>query len=407
MGKHTFFSGHPILSQIINLIPKQVVDRAAQSHEADRYYKKFKTWDHLVTLLFGSFSHSNSIREMITGLQASQNQLSHFKLAHTPRRSTFADANSKRPAAVFAQIYQKLADRLLPDSPDSRGDNKPLYIVDSTTISLFSDIMKNAGRPGADGRRKGGAKAHSVIREDHLCIEFMHITEASKHDSPFLKDVPLPNGSYVCFDRGYNNYSLFKEWTCDSGSKTINYVTRLRENAHILSQTEREVDDEQRKAGIEADKKVVLGHPGNTNTQALAGRIVYFRDPETGQLYKYLTNIEHLKASQIADIYRRRWQIELVFKRIKQAYPLRYFYGESVNAICIQIWAVMICDLLVQCIMRGRQKKWSYSNLRAMIRIHLLSYVNLTKFLESPEKAIVSAARERSAEINLFTVPGG
>lgn len=98
MSKHTFFSGQPILSQVINLIPKPLVSQVARSYQSDRYYKKFKTWDHLVTLLFGCFSHSNSIREMITGLQASQNRLSHLKLDHTPRRSTFADANSKRPA---------------------------------------------------------------------------------------------------------------------------------------------------------------------------------------------------------------------------------------------------------------------------------------------------------------------
>lgn len=406
MGKHTFFSGQPILSQVIKLIPKSVVDRVAKTHEADRYYKKFKTWDHLVTLLFGCFSHCNSIREMITGLQASQNRLLHLHLDHTPRRSTFADANSKRPAAVFAEIYKKLTDRLLPGSPDSRSGKTNLYIVDSTTISLFSDIMKNAGRTGADGRRKGGAKAHSVIREDHLCIEFMHITPAANHDSPFLKQVSFPAGSYVCFDRGYNNYTLFNQWTSDT-NHTIYYVTRLREDAYILSQTDLEVDSEQQKAGIESDTKVILGNPGNAKTQPLPGRIVRFRDAKSGRLFQYLTNIEHLTASQIADIYRRRWQIELVFKRIKQAYPLRYFYGESVNAISIQIWAVMICDLLIQSIMRGRQKKWSYSNLRAMIRIHLLSYVNLSKFLESPEIALVSASKEHPAELNLFTDPGG
>lgn len=406
MGKHTFFSGQPILSQIIKLIPKQLVDHAAQDYDADRYYKKFKTWDHLVTLMFGCFSHCNSIREMITGLQASQNRISHLNLNYTPRRSTFADANAQRPAAVFEQIYKKLAERLLPISPDSRSGKKPLYIVDSTTISLFSDIMKNAGRPGADGRRKGGAKAHSVIREDHLCIELMRITEAAKHDSPFLKWVSLPAGSYISFDQGYNNYSLFDKWTNDPEHQ-LYYVTRLRKNAHIVSQTDLEVNDKQVKEGILSDQKVVLGHPGNAKTKQLSARVVTYKDAKSGRIFKFLTNIEHLKAEQIADIYRRRWQIELVFKRIKQAYPLRYFYGESINAINIQIWAVMICDLLVQSIIRGRKKKWSYSNLRAMIRIHLLSYVNLVEFLKSPEKAIVSAAKKHPAQAQLFPDPGG
>lgn len=406
MSKHTFFSGQPILSQIIKLIPKSIVSDAAQTFDADRYYKKFKTWDHLVTLMFGCYSNCNSIREMITGLQASQNRLSHLNLNYTPRRSTFADANAKRPAAVFEHIYKKLAQRLLPRSPDSRSGNEPLYIVDSTTISLFSDIMKNAGRPGADGRRKGGAKAHSLIREDHLCIEFMRITEAAKHDSPFLKWVSLPSGSYISFDQGYNNYSLFDKWTNDPEHK-IYYVTRLRKNAYIASQTDLEVNDEQVREGILSDQKVVLGNPRNAKTKQLSARVVTYKDDKSGRIFKFLTNIEHLKADHIADIYRRRWQVETVFKRIKQAYPLRYFYGESINAINIQIWAVMICDLLVQSIKRGGKKKWSYSNLRAMIRIHLLSYVDLIEFLRSPEKSLVSAAKKHKTQTQLFPDPGG
>lgn len=406
MSKHTFFSGQPILSQLIKFIPKPTVDQAANAYQADRYYKKFKTWDHLVTLLFGCLSNCNSIREVVTGLQASQNRLLHLNLNYTPRRSTFADANAKRPAAVFEQIYRKLVARLLPRLPDSRAGNTPFYIVDSTTISLFSDIMSNAGRPGADGRRKGGAKAHSVIREDHLSIEFMQITPASKHDSPFLKELHLPAGSYVCFDKGYNNYTLFEQWTTNVDHR-IYYVTRLRENAHIVSQSELEVSPEQQKAGIVSDCNVVLGNPANRNTQALPGRIVTFKDPKSGRVFRYLTNINHLKAIQIADMYRRRWQIELVFKRIKQAYPLRYFYGESINAICIQIWAVMICDLLVQTISRTRKKKWSYSNIRAMIRIHLLSYVNLYAFLQSPEQALISAVKTQPSSLSLFPDPPG
>jgi len=405
MGKHTFFSGQPILSQIINLIPKSIVDRVAQQYQADRYYKKFKTWDHLVTMLFGCFSHCNSIREMITGLQASQNRLYHLKLVHTPRRSTFADANTKRDAAVFADIYSKLTRHLLPRFPDSRSCAPNLYIVDSTTISLFSDIMNNAGRPGSNGRRKGGAKAHSVVREDHLCIEFMRISPAASHDSPFLRDLSVPAGSYICFDRGYNNYTLFHKWTT-STTHPIYFVTRLRDNAYILNQTDLQVSPDQHKAGVVSDQKVVLGNPNNSKTQLLSARIVRFKDTKTAKIFEFLTNIDHLTGSQIADIYRRRWQIELVFKRIKQAYPLRYFYGESINAIRIQIWAVMICDLLIQTITRGQKKKWSYSNLRAMVRIHLLSYVSLWEFLKSPEKALLQATPIHQNQRNLFTDRG-
>jgi IS4 transposase len=108
-------------------------------------------------------------------------------------------------------------------------------------------------------------------------------------------------------------------------------------------------------------------------------------------------------ALKIASIYKKRWQIELLFKRIKQAYPLKYFLGDSENAIKIQIWCSLLADLLVKIVKDKGRKKWSYANIASMIRLHLMSYVNLFKFLNDPEKALINYSDQNSSQLMLYT----
>jgi len=118
----------------------------------------------------------------------------------------------------------------------------------------------------------------------------------------------------------------------------------------------------------------------------LKSRLVTFYDKSTERVFEFLTNNFELLPEQIANIYKKRWQIELVFKRIKQNYPLKYFLGDNENAIKIQIWCVFIADLIVKLVHCLTQRKWAYSNLRTIIRLHLMSYINLWKFLNNPDK---------------------
>lgn len=157
MNKSTHFSGHPIIKQLLNLIPSRIIGRTADSFGSDRYYKTCKTREHLVSMLYASLSGVSSLRELSTVMLACEGKLSHLNLENFPKRSTLSDANAKRSSEVFATIYYSLLDRyarVLSDSSTLRLPVKHLKIVDSSTISLFSDILKGVGRNPINGKKK-------------------------------------------------------------------------------------------------------------------------------------------------------------------------------------------------------------------------------------------------------------
>lgn len=374
-----------------------MVSRLTRKHQADYYCKRFYSWDHLITMLFATFSQCQSLREVTTGMLAAQGKLLHLGLAHTPRRSTLSDANKRRPEKFFSELYHGLAAHYLKRSPDSRNG---IYIVDSTTISLFSDVLANAGRPGKDGRRKGGVKAHTIIRSEHNQAEFVRLTAAARHDTPFLRELKLPKGSIICFDKGYVDYELFARWT--TPQVNIGFVSRLKKNAIVEVLEQLPLTQADKTAGVISDQRVKFGHTCHSQVSRFEGRLIHFTDPKTGKELAFISNLADHNAHQIAQIYRQRWQIELVFKRIKGAYPLRYFLGETPNAIKIQIWCALIADLLIGLLQRNYKKKWSYANLRAMIRLHCFSYVELNAFLINPVKALLATKEQNYGELTLF-----
>jgi hypothetical protein len=169
MNKSTIFSGQPIFSQLLSLIPTHLIEGLAKKHNADSYCKKFDTRHHLVTMLFSVINQCTSIREVVTGLQVTGGKKGHFKMIHDVKRSTLSDANRRRPEAFFGDLFHELY-RLHYGYPDSRKIKsrapyeKRLFIIDSTTSKLFHDILKGLGKIPSNGKRKGGLKAHVMIK---------------------------------------------------------------------------------------------------------------------------------------------------------------------------------------------------------------------------------------------------
>ncbi len=148
MNKSTFFSRQPIFTQLLKFISKDSVFRIAQQFAADRYSKRFSTYEHLVTLLYSIFNNCNSLREVATGMLASEQRLNHLGIRYHPRRSTISDANNRRQADVFAEIYYNLYNQYASFLSDSRKNSKEskLYIFDATTISLFQEVLRTSGK---------------------------------------------------------------------------------------------------------------------------------------------------------------------------------------------------------------------------------------------------------------------
>jgi hypothetical protein len=380
MNKSTFFSGQPIFTQLLQLIPKTAVISIAREQRADRYAKRFNTYEHLVTMLYSIFNHCNSLREVTTGMLATEQRLQHLGIRYHPRRSTLADANIRRSSDVFAQIYYSLFSRYANFLSDSRKNSKAskLFIFDTTTISLFHEVLRTSGQ-NPQGKRKGGIKVHSLIRSDQDVPMMIRFSAAAANDSQFLKEVYLPKGSLLVFDRGYHDFTAFNRFS-DSG---VTWITRRHRLFAFEVLEHLTLKNEE---GIVSDRIIKLGHRSSVKVGA---RLIKYRSPESDEEYEFVTNNFKMKASTIATLYRKRWQIEVLFKRMKQNYPLRYFLGDSENAIKIQIWCSLIADLLLKIIKKAAASRWSFSNLAAMIRLHLMTYINLAAFLKSPEKALM------------------
>lgn len=385
MNKSNHFSGQPTFNQLIKLIPKDLVSSSVKVHQSDRYYKKFTTWHHLVTMLFACFGNCTSLREVVTGMRALEGRLSSSGIKHLPARSTFSEANERRNCQVFEDIYIALKQYWDRAFPDSRKSFENHFIIDSTVITLFQEIFKGSGSSYSDGRRKGGLKVHMAvpIYQQSPCV--VHIGEGADNDMIFHRYLTLPSESTVIMDRGYRNYSQFNLWT----QLKIRWITRMHESAHYDIQTHRRINSYQRMQGVKQDLDITLGFP-QKKTERVMARLVDYCDPLTKKHLRFLTNDFTSQPFTITQLYAKRWNIELLFKRLKQNMPLQYFLGDNKNAIQIQIWCALIADLLINVLRRQVKKKWAFSNIVSLIRLHLFNYLDLISFLENPETSTIN-----------------
>lgn len=404
MGKTKHFTGQPIFNQLLSLIPRSMVNRLVRRYDGDRYCKKFKCYDHLVTMLYSSLHQCSSLRELITGMQACSDRLKHLGLTHTPRRTTLADANSRRPVGFFESLYHEVYQLHYGSLPDSlRGKSKldRLFIIDSTTISLFSTVLAGAGSFGLNGKKKGGIKAHVLLRAKDNVPGFVRLTESKQNDRKFLPFVQLPAGSIVVMDRGYNNYKNLSDWT----KQKVTWITRPDARAVFKIIEKKPVSEKDKEAGVIEDNIIELGNPRTAKLNAIQKvRLVIFFDKENQKQYEFITDNFKFTPLTVADLYKRRWQIETLFKRLKQNFNLYDFLGDNENAIRIQVWCTLIADLLIKIVKDrvAKKRNWSMANLTGLIRLHLSTYIHLASFLENPEKSLLGYHDPIEEQLKLF-----
>jgi hypothetical protein len=396
MSKSTFFTGQPILNQLLNLIDRRTVRSLARTGKHDRYYKHFDTYTHLVTMLYCALNKCSSSREVVSGMKACHHKLRHIGISKAPGKSTLCDANMKRSFGVFERIYECLYKRhkqLLPDSRLKIASN--LFIADSSTITLFQQILKAPSPGKMNGKRKGGIKVHTLINAADDVPVKISFTAASANDMTFLQEISLEKGSFIVFDKGYVDYSQYQRLS----NEGVFFVTRQKKDASYIVTGSNPVSQQSRETGVQDDKMIILGTRTHRNKVRLKTRMITFFDKEKERTFHFLTNNFSLPPEVIADLYKKRWLIEILFKRIKQNFPLKYFLGDNENAIKIQIWCVFIADLLIKIIQTQLKRKWAFSNLSSIIRLHLMSYISLFDFLNNPEKLTTIHAQSHQLKL--------
>jgi hypothetical protein len=401
MDKAKKFSGQPILSQILSCIPKSLIEEIAAKHRANYYYKALPLRAHLTSLLYGVFGYCNGLREICVGMLACEGKLNHLGLKKSPARSTLSDANRDRKYLIFEKIYFSLLKKYASFISDSRLRGlsiRNLRIIDSTTIRLFSDVLKGVGRNPMEGaKKKGGFKVHAIMDAFSGVADFVRITSAREHDRNFLYHLNLTPKSWIVFDKGYHGYSQYAKWT----AQHIWFVTRMKDNA--LFHVTKVITDRTKKArakGVLKEQYISVEYKnGQGEKKRLKMRRITYKTDDD-KTYVFITNNFSLPAEQIARIYKYRWMIELLFKQIKQNFPIKYFWGANENAIKMQVYTVLIAQLLTVVIRKKSETKKSFSNIISVIRQHIMSYVSLFGFINDTHK---TWRRENPTTPSLFS----
>ena len=343
-----------VFHQLLKFIPRHRFADLEKEHGTGRKARKFTRWNQFVALMFMQITGRASLRDSVQSLGVRNGFLYHLGLRNVCR-STFSDANNKRPASFFKALFDLTYQQCRPMAPKHKFRFKNrLYSMDATTVSLCLSVF-----PWAKFRRaKGGIRLHTVLDHSGYLPAFMEISDGKKHEIRAAKSLRLPKGSIVAVDRAYTDYG----WFASLVESSISFVIRQKRNATYRTIERRSVNKRQ---GLTSDQTIML-----TGTKASLCphplRRIGYKDPQTGKHYVFLTNNFALSAKTICDIYKERWQIELFFKWIKQNLKIKAFIGNSENAVMTQIYTALTTYLLL-----------AYLNFLAKLNITLTTLIRI------------------------------
>lgn len=363
-------------AQILALIDRTDFARAVRQHAAERATKGFSCWDHLVAMLFCQMGSAHSLREICGGLATALGKLVHLGVRRTPTRSTLAYANAHRPWQVYETLFYQVLGHCQALAATKRRRFRfkhPLRTLDTTIIELCAAVFDWARFQ----RTKGAIKLHLQLDHQGCLPCWALVTDGDTNDVRVAQQLAFAPGTIVAMDRGYLDYALYHRWTTTG----VWFVTRPRTNMLYEVVDRRPVPPH---GVVVADEVIRLTGLHAADRCPVPLRQVTIWDETQQRRLTFLTNLMHLAASTIAAIYKERWQIELLFKALKQHLKIKTFVGTSENAVQVQIWIALLAMLLLKFLQLKSTWPWSLSNLAALLRFNLLTYRDLWAWLNAP-----------------------
>lgn len=354
------------------------MNRVQKKHKSDKGCSRYKTYDQFVALTYGQLNKCYTLNDISTGIGVSETFISDLGLNQSPARSTMSDGNKKRDWKVFESLYYKVLshyERVLKSKSErsiiAEIKDQTIKLIDSTTISLCLNMFDWAKFRTA----KGGLKIHTSWDDNLQIPDLVNITEAKTHDRYGIGQLVFSKGTIVVEDRGYFDFTLM---LTRIRAENV-FVTRIKTNTLYQTVLELDLPDDEDQdiikdeiIALSSTKAVEIG----ISQEKL--RLVYVYKEDENKVIEIITNNLEWSARTIADLYKKRWDIELFFKAMKQNLQIKTFLGTSKNAVKSQIYIALISYLLVELINRTIAKKTkSFSNLVEKIRICLVYYLSL------------------------------
>ena len=391
----------PILGQILSLIPSHILNFQIQKHQSDKGCSKYKTYDQLVALIFGQLNKCDTLSTISCGLSISSTFLSDIKLKQSPSKSTMSDGNKNRNYKVFEGLYFSLLSyykNILKAQHKTtiieEIKNQTIKLIDSTTISLCLEMFDWAKFRTA----KGGIKIHTSLDDSSGLPDVINITEAKTHDNKGMENNVFEKGTIIVEDRGYFDFSLMLRRILANNI----FVTRIKDNTIYQSIKELELPNKEDQ-DILKDEIIQLTSPKakETGISEHQLRLVTVYKADENKVIQIISNNLDWKARTIADLYKKRWDIELFFKAMKQNLQIKSFVGTSENAVKSQIFIALISFLLLELIRRTNcDKNTAFSGFCEKIRVCLLHYLTIN-YVCNELKPIVKKA-EKPPEYTIF-----
>ena len=373
-----------VFAQLFQLISRYEFNKCVDRYRGNRKIRNFSCWDQYLAMAFAQLTGRDGLRDIEACLHSHRDKLYRMGFRGKVSRSTLSDANNNRNFLIYQDFGMHLIDQarhLYREEPFTLDLNQAVFALDSTTIDLCLSVF-----PWAHFRKtKAGIKAHTLLDLRGSIPSFIALTPAKAHDVLALDWIPLEPGSILTMDRAYNDFErLYRIHQIPAF-----FVIRAKKNlAYRRIKTYRPSDKE---AGVRSDQLIRLTGVKSANLYPEQLRRISFVDLKRNKRLIFLTNNFKLPAAVIADIYRKRWQIELFFKWIKQHLKIKSFYGNSANAVKTQVWIAISTYLLIAI----TKKKLDITEISLHTFLHILE-VNL--FEQRLIKHIVTDALQQRPE---------
>ena len=368
-----------IFSQLFHFIPRHRFEKKVKEMNGDRYCKGFTAWIQFLTCLYAQITGKDSLREIEQGLLVNSKRLYHLGMRQVPR-STLSDAMNRRPPEMFESLFDEVLDRATALAPGHRFKfPNPLYAIDSTTVDMCLGMYSWAKYKTT----KGAIKLHTQLDLAGNIPCFVVMSDGRMSDIHAAREHfrIVPDSIYV-YDRGYCDL----EWFASINAGDAFFVTRLKGNARLEVVGQHSVSPAS--TGVVSDDVVAFAGAVSGFKYLAPLRKVVFHDTESGKTYEFLTNNFNIAAATVAAIYRRRWQIELFFKWIKQNLKIKSFLGTSRNAVMTQIWVALTHYLLVAYIKFLSSTRLTLTVITNRLREMLMSDFGLMELLKLDRKAL-------------------